>query len=104
MKSSVTLGIEQLESRDTPSGTPFAGNAFLPPGIAKGIQPPDLIPPVANVGPSGVLTFLPPGIFTGVGDPHGPIPVVTVNRDGSVSFLPPGATHGFDPQPDPPAA
>jgi hypothetical protein len=101
MKSSVTLGIEQLESRDTPSGTPFAGNAFLPPGIASAVGDPH-VPAPAHVGRDGSIRFLPPGIVTGVGDPHGPIPV-TVNRDGSVSFLPPGATHGFDPQPDPPA-
>jgi hypothetical protein len=100
MKSRVTLCVEQLESRDTP--TPLVGGAFLPPGIAHAVQDPHVPPPV-QVTRGDSVSFMPPGLLRGGGDPHLPASV-NVSEAGAVVFLPPGVINGFDPQPDPPSA
>jgi hypothetical protein len=60
MKRSVSLGVEVLESRDTPSGTPFGGGVFLPVGMAHAISDPNLTPPPPPLQPTGA--FAPPGV------------------------------------------
>jgi hypothetical protein len=91
MKRRVSLAVEQLEARNTPSPVSSAG-AFLPPGVIKGFNPqpdPPGLPPPVQVR-DGSVAFLPPGIDRAIGNPDEAPPPVQVSRDGSVAFLPPG--------------
>jgi hypothetical protein len=91
MSGPVCLGVEQLESRNTPSGPPFAGGAFLPPGIAVAYGTGVYAPTPAQVGRDGSLAFLPPGLDRAYPDHNNAPPPVEVGRDGLVTFLPPAA-------------
>jgi hypothetical protein len=85
----MSLSVEQLESRDTPSSTPFAGDVVLARGVVNPLQP----PPVQ--GQDGSIAFVPPGVTRGFQDPNLAPPPVQVRLDGSIAFVPPGVTRGI---------
>jgi hypothetical protein len=84
-------GVEALESRDTPSGTPLAGGAFLPPGLDRAYGTGVYVPPPVQLTRDGPAAFLPPGLYP---DHNNEPPPVQAGAGGSVVFLPPGAAHG----------
>jgi len=92
MNKPVTLQLESLESRETPSAAPLLDSQFLPPGVNRGFDPqPD--PPVVHIAREGGVAFLPPGVINGF-DPQPDPPSVQLGADGSIMFLPPGIARG----------
>ena len=92
MSKQVTLNLESLESRETPSATPLVEGRFLPPGLIRGFDPqPD--PPVVHITREAGVAFVPPGVINGF-DPQPDPPSVQLGADGSLVFLPPGIARG----------
>jgi len=85
------LGVEELQSRNAPSGSPFGSGAFLPSGLDRAYPDHNNAPPPVEVGRDGSLAFLPSGLDRAYPDHNNVPPPVEVGREGLVTFLPPAA-------------
>jgi hypothetical protein len=70
MRNRVSMHVEKLESRATPSVTSATSGVLLPPGVVRAIGDPNQAPPPppVQVGAGGGLVFLPPGVVRAIGD------------------------------------